>query len=218
METRRQRLGGGRPRRRIGCCFSELAGSRLGVSSCASGTHGHGWGPPIDGTYYLVAGRDAERWTSNALRKMCGRGWYVIDGISFWHGDADHVVVGPGGVYVVETKHTDSNFDARSGFGRRAIEDWVDQLNRRHRSVRGLLREHDLAVEPLIIVWGGEVRGLPLSCGGIAVIHRSDLRDVITRWETDEDVLSQGQVEGIVQELVAYQRIRTKYEGLGTSP
>jgi len=40
----------------------------------------------IDGTYYLVAARDTERWTSQDLRKMLGRGWYVVDGIHFWHG------------------------------------------------------------------------------------------------------------------------------------
>lgn len=64
------------------------------------------WGlrPQLDGTYQLESGLEAQGWTSTDLRKALGRGWYVIDNISFGDmGNVDHAVVGPGGVFAVET-------------------------------------------------------------------------------------------------------------------
>ena len=80
----------------------------------------------IDGTYHLVAARDTERWTSKDLRSLLGRGWYVVDGIHFWHGDVDHVAVGPSGVYLVETKHTDSELDLNTRRGLKSASAWVE--------------------------------------------------------------------------------------------
>ena len=50
-------------------------------------------------------GATAEAWTAQELRRLRSSGWLLINGVlrDRW-GDIDHVLVGPGGVLVVETK------------------------------------------------------------------------------------------------------------------
>jgi hypothetical protein len=80
----------------------------------------------LDGTYLLESSIDAEGWTSTDLRKALGPRWHVVDGVSFGaQGDADHVVVGPSGVFAVETKFTDSTMNSRTG--RALVRSWIDQ-------------------------------------------------------------------------------------------
>lgn len=158
----------------------------------------------FDGTYYLEGARDAERWTSKDLRKTLGRGWHVVDGIHFWHGDADHVVVGPSGVYVVEVKNTDSVLDLSSRYGRDQSEEWVDAVRRRARSTRLLLNGHGVEVGCLIVIWGLEVSGSPQECAGVPVIHRRDLPNELKTWLDQDSVLSSVQVQSIADDLVAY--------------
>jgi hypothetical protein len=161
----------------------------------------------IDGTYHLVAARDTERWTSKDLRSLLGRGWYVVDGIHFWHGDVDHVVVGPTGVYLVETKHTDSELDLTSGRGLESAAAWIDVARRRTRSTRLLLKSHGVDIEPVIVIWGGHVRGTPCACDGMRILHRRDLAEEVVTWKERKSILSSTQVELINKDLLAY-RVR----------
>lgn len=158
----------------------------------------------FDGTYYLEGARDAERWTSKDLRKTLGRSWHVIDGIYFWHGDADHVVVGPSGVYVVEVKNTDSVLDLSSRYGRDQCEEWVGAVRRRARSTRLLLNGHGVEVECVVVVWGVAVSGSPQRCMGVPIIHRRDLPDMLNSWKKREVVLSPSQVQSIAVDLVTF--------------
>lgn len=160
----------------------------------------------IDGTYHLVAARDTERWTSKDLRKLLGRGWYVVDGIHFWHGDVDHLVVGPTGVYLVETKHTDSELDLTSRWGLESAAAWTDAVSRRTRSTRLLLKSHSVDVEPVIVIWGGQVRGTPCECDGMRIVHRRDLSDEMAQWKDRKSILSFKQGDLINKDLVAYRR------------
>jgi hypothetical protein len=41
--------------------------------------------PYFYGTYHLEMATEAEAWTSKELRKACGPGWHVVDGIWFLH-------------------------------------------------------------------------------------------------------------------------------------
>jgi hypothetical protein len=89
----------------------------------------------LEGTYHLESGLEAEAWTSRDLKKALGRGWYVVDGISFGDmGDVDHVAVGPSGVFAVETKYTDSTQDSRAG--RAIAEGWIVLSTEQVESVR----------------------------------------------------------------------------------
>ena len=158
--------------------------------------------PQVDGTYHLVLGRDAERWTSNDLRKKLGRGWHVIDGLVFWHGDADHIVVGPTGVYVVEVKNTESELNLESRFGRERADEWVRAVNRRARSTRLLLRRHGVGVESLVVIWGSGVMGLPQMYNGVKVLHGRDLPFELKIWKERAPVLNPSQLDSIKDDLV----------------
>lgn len=49
-------------------------------------------------------GAIAETWTSSELRPLRKHGWRLIDHVFYRYADADHLLVGPGGAIVVETK------------------------------------------------------------------------------------------------------------------
>lgn len=166
----------------------------------------------IDGTYYLVSARQAEQWTSKDLARMLGHGWEVVDGISFWNGDADHVVVGPTGVYLIETKHTDSTFDLGSRASREVAEAWIEKLDRRARTVTALLRTHQVnGLRKVILIWGGDVSGTPICRDDVLLIHRSDLRDQIRAWKKFPAELDPARVEALTQDLRLYQARRKEY-------
>jgi hypothetical protein len=58
----------------------------------------------LAGTGPRRLGADAERTTSDLLRRHLGNDWVVFDHVSFERYDIDHLVVGPGGAFAVETK------------------------------------------------------------------------------------------------------------------
>jgi hypothetical protein len=51
-------------------------------------------------------GREGERWTEKELRKVERRGWSVRHDLANGvYGNLDHIVVGPGGLFLIDTKH-----------------------------------------------------------------------------------------------------------------
>ncbi len=166
----------------------------------------------IAGTYHLVSGRDAEKWTSKELRKVMGPGWHVVDGISFAFHDVDHVVVGPGGVYAIETKYTDSTIDFATINGRQRSDRWVEQAEEGARSVRFLLWDNNVDVYPGVVVWGGHITGGPYFRDGVPVLRPTDLEQHFAPWHRDIHVLSEPQVDAIVRALRGYRDKRLRHE------
>ena len=106
-----------------------------------------------------VHGRWAEQWSVQALRKV--KGWLVVDNVPFDGVDVDHVAVTPCGVLAVETK-----------FHNRLSGDLAVEVHGRDLAaaragaakVRLLLRSFklaDVAVTPVLIVWGAGRPPLP---------------------------------------------------------
>jgi hypothetical protein len=60
-------------------------------------------------------GADAERWTAEELDKLDPRQWQVFHDVPVRWGNVDHVAVGPGRVYAIETKWTTSKGRFREG-------------------------------------------------------------------------------------------------------
>ena len=56
------------------------------------------------GTSGIAMGEIAEQWTAQELRKLRRQGWRVINHVMLRTWDIDHVLVGPGGVFAIETK------------------------------------------------------------------------------------------------------------------
>ena len=122
--------------------------------------------------------------------------------------DVDHVVVGPAGVCVVETKYTDSRLNLKTAAGRRTAAGWAHQAQRNARSVRLRLGSAGLHVEvaSMLVVWGPEVAGSPEVVDSSVVYRGRDLRT--QQWMNNETRLSESEVDGIVDLLVEHRERR----------
>lgn len=135
------------------------------------------WVSALTGTAPLLMGELAEQWTASELRALRGEGWRLVNHFGLTSGDIDHVLVGPAGIVVVETKWSASGWD----------EDWNLEVVRKaaaqaamdaHRI--GLWLKHLEVPAPLslVVLWGGDAEVLPARPQGRSgLAHGSDLRD-----------------------------------------
>ena len=101
-------------------------------------------------------GADAERWTATELRRLDPQRWRVFHDVPVRSGNVDHVAVGPGRVYAIETKWTTARGRFRDGFARQAARQAAElgeELSR-----RGVQRE----VIALLVIWG---KGVSVALG-----------------------------------------------------
>lgn len=100
-------------------------------------------------------GADSEAWTATELRKVLGRSYAVLNDLQLSRGNADHVVVGPAGIFVVEVKWSSKPWGTLSGYD--TIRTACRQAKDRARQVRAVLAEHGVVVdpEPLVVLWDG---------------------------------------------------------------
>ncbi len=96
-------------------------------------------------------GAEAERWTAEELDKLDPRLWKVFHDVPVRWGNVDHVAVGPGRVYAIETKWT----TAKGRFRERSAQQAAKQAARlaEELSSRGVYRQ----VVPLLVIWGNGV-------------------------------------------------------------
>jgi hypothetical protein len=88
-------------------------------------------------------GATGEEQVGGLLGGMSGRGWHVIHDVSLGRGNVDHVLIGPGGVFTVETK-------SRSGPVQvgRVHGSVLAQAQAQRRTIERALGVH---VEPLLV-------------------------------------------------------------------
>lgn len=121
------------------------------------------------GTGPTMAGELAEQWTVDELRDLLQHGHrlvnhVVIDG----RGDADHVLVGPAGVFVLETKWSATPYRADDP----RLADIITRLERRAHNTR--LQFKRLGVEtvtPVLVLWGPAARRLAEGTGAARSGH-----------------------------------------------
>lgn len=112
----------------------------------------------MTGTMPVMMGAEAEQWTADALRRLTRRGWRLVNHVALKREDIDHVLLGPGGAYAVETKWSSS---WASAYGRDRIADGIAQARE---NARDLSRWHEfkslgIASEPLLVLWGAGLSG-----------------------------------------------------------
>ena len=99
-----------------------------------------------DGTFALRVGADAELTVSDTLaafarrRSRAGQRWHVVNSLPFQTGDVDHVLVGSGGIYVVETKFRGRH--ARHPVASVVIDRAAQQSRAGARRVGALVNQH----------------------------------------------------------------------------
>ncbi len=113
------------------------------------------WVVQATGTGPTMMGDLGEQWTAGELRKLRKRGWRVVNHVLLRSSDIDHVLIGPGGLYAVETKWRSdaASFDASD-----------DRVLAAARSVTGSARSLQLwqniknvgrpQVHPVLVLWG----------------------------------------------------------------
>lgn len=105
------------------------------------------------GIAHRSMGAEAEQWTAQELAKLDDRRWVVFHDVALRWGNLDHVAIGPGRVYAIETKWT-----ARDDLDR-FLQGAGWQAQRQASELQALLDARGVgrSVVPLLVVWGPAV-------------------------------------------------------------
>jgi len=119
------------------------------------------------GAVNYLTGAMAENWTKKEFAAL-GSAWRVFPNVPFSVGfgdrayviDVDHIVVGPYGVLVLETKFSSSPLDLDRVELELRVSEAVVQVEDNAGRVRALLRkiDVDVPIRPVIIFWGRMVK------------------------------------------------------------
>lgn len=142
-------------------------------------------------------GAEGERKTEKALKKLERSRWLVVHDIACAHGNYDHIVVGPGGVFLLDTKNLQGIVHMRDGephLRRRSDPeadkscDWI-----RSGALGGAARLHDELqrrmgrapwVQAVVVLWSEFDEGIHEG-NRCVLIHGSRLREwIISRPDT----------------------------------
>ena len=144
------------------------------------------------GTASSMMGDDAEQWTAAELRRLSGRGWRLVNHVALSERDVDHVLLGPGGAYALETKWSSS---WESDYGRRRLLAAVAQAKAGARTLRlwHPFKALEIEPQPVVVLWG---RGLVdkgekdqvRTIEGVSVVAGDALRDWTASLGEAEDV------------------------------
>jgi hypothetical protein len=121
-----------------------------------------------------VGGRNAEAHTATELRRLCRHGWRLVNDVVLEQRELDHVLLGPGGFFAVETRFRTSWRDLDRDLANFAViaRDSVDDVWLR----LGLPRTR---VEALVVLSGGgidELRPPTFDVDGITFCTQLGLR------------------------------------------
>ena len=109
----------------------------------------------LSGAATNAMGTTGESWTSDVLRKLTRDGWRLVNGFQPGNrGDIDHVLVGPGGVLVVESKWSKDAWPL-NGYGTRfmqsSLENAAEQVRNNARALQRWLPS-SLAAVPITAI------------------------------------------------------------------
>lgn len=170
----------------------------------------------LSGTAPLLMGELAEQWTAQELRPLSKHGWRLINHFVLSHGDQDHVLVGPGGVVLVETKWSGTPWalGERDYFFHRALQQTADNAAQLQRW-SGVQRHGAPTVEPVLVLWGAasdKIDDSPVRRheSGVLVVPGKQLQDWALRRGRDQ--LDEQQVEAIWSQITQHVRKRDVVE------
>jgi hypothetical protein len=139
-----------------------LRGLFLGCGLTATAAYLSSWVTQATGSAPRSMGVLAERWTAGELRRLRRGGWHLVNHFSLGRGDVDHVLVGPGGAFAIETKWSATPWTLDRPDAR--VLEAVRQVEANARSLR-LWKEFKAAgisaVEPVVVLWGTDAAQLP---------------------------------------------------------
>ena len=137
-------------------------------------------------------GIQGEQKVAGVLTALSALGYEVLHDLDIGRGNADHVVVGPTGVFVIETKDWGGRFYPRAGklmFNQRPAGEVVAQVRAAALVVRTRLEVAgvDVQVQPVIASTRAKVYRSPLRLGYVTVAEADHLPEFVARQETSLD-------------------------------
>jgi Nuclease-related domain len=116
----------------------------------------------LSGAHPFSMGKIGEEATAKAVAgwRQRRKGWRLINGIYLaGHGDIDHILVGPGGVFVIETKWTTNRCRVEHGeilglMGRVPVAQATDGAVKVERLLRYGNQRFEVSVMPVVVIWG----------------------------------------------------------------
>jgi hypothetical protein len=161
------------------------------------------------GKHTLNLGKMGEELTADAVwgwrRRL--KGWRLINGLSFRGiGDVDHILVGPGGVFAIESKYTTVHWKVDECGIHGPDRDPVVQARLGRRKVESTLRtgkdRFEIPVQPVVVIWGP---GCPdIRCGSVIVnevIVAEGYRRKMWLPDLDRNPLSRKTVRAVAKKL-----------------
>ena len=140
----------------------------------------------FSGSHNALFGTLSEQATAEVLqsRRMKRAGWRVVNGLGFaGHGDVDHSLVGPGGLFAVETKWTNQPWRLDPGGQCEPFNRALVQARLGARKIISVLRSHHVAGErtvcPVVVIWGPgtpTIAGGFIELDGVVVVEGGKLR------------------------------------------
>ena len=165
------------------------------------------------GSYGWSLGKLGEEGTAEVVVSASRRrrGWRLVNGIYFdTHGDVDHVLVGPGGVFVIESKFQTSTCRVEGGrvkgiTGREPVSQARNGASKVEKMLKYGRDRFDLNVQPVVVIWGaGRVKMAEgfQTVDGVLVCDGPEHE----KWlqELDVDVLDQEVVEKVEMLLMGH--------------
>jgi hypothetical protein len=165
------------------------------------------WDSPPEFIDNWRRGAEGERKTAKALRRLVKRGWIAVHDLPGEYGNRDHVLVGPPGVFLLDTKNVRGVASVEEGLltVRRPEDERASyQYSRLARGITGAsasLREElasrtqvrGLWVHPVVVVWP-VFEGEPETVGGVTYVGGNQVANWLARLEA---VLAPEQVAGL---------------------
>ena len=167
----------------------------------------------LTGTAPTMMGGEAERWTAEELQALEAHGCRIVHHAALRPGDMDHMVVGPIGVFVVETKWRSGSWSDLGEMGARR------QVSASTSALRLMTKRFGVErVAAVVVVWGPASKDLPAPDlgrlpvdGSAVVIPGLHLR----RWmlSLPGGQLLPDQIRAVHDEVVAHARRRDAHDG-----
>jgi hypothetical protein len=139
------------------------------------------------GSHRAELGATGEENTAAVLRKLERGGWRVVHDVEFDGFNVDHVAIGPGGIYAIETKNASAHWNITSTRDGQYLAAAVGQARFGARKIRLLLKEvGDFDVKPMLICWGAGIDDLSggLQDGVLVVVGRQ-AHEVLTKVDAE---------------------------------
>jgi len=180
----------------------------------------------LSGTVAPGMGATAEMWTASELRRLRRHGWTVVNGVPLKGRDVDHVLVGPGGVVVVESKW--SSYGWHVDPPDHQVQLAMTQVAANARTLRLWegVKASGAPVSAVVFLWGGsraaapERPPAPVTVDQISVAYgRVAVRAWVSSLVTDgSDVLSAAVVAQVWRALDRVVRARERVDESAVPP